>query len=290
MLVYLDGEFIPRSEARISVDDRAFLFGDGVYEVTRAINGRLVDEEAHWRRLQASMRSVSIQSDRLSREAILELSLRLLRENGLLDGEATVYLQVTRGVAPRAHAFPNPSVQATVYAFTNPFTIPIEQRANGVAAITTPDIRWARCDIKTVNLLPNVLAKQRAVAAGAWEALLIRDGALTEGALTNVFGVVDGVLQTYPKSNYILPGITRDVVLDLAREIGIPCREAPISAEELPRVEELFLTGTTTDVQGIVRLDGVPVGNGKVGVITKALNEKLVERMAALVRGPDGSG
>jgi D-alanine transaminase len=285
MLVYLNGDIIPRDEARISVDDRGFVFGDGVYEVTRVINGHLFEEEAHWQRLQASMESVSIRSDFIDQARIRSISEELLRENGLLEGEATVYVQVTRGVAPRAHAFPGPEVEPTLYAFTNPFRIPLEQRAKGVGAITAPDIRWTRCDIKSINLLPNAMAKQRAIEAGAWEALFIRDGALTEGALTNVFGVLDGELRTYPKSNYILAGITREVVLELARELGIPTRETPVYAEQLAALDELFLTGTTTDVQAVVSLDGRPVGTGRVGPISKALNEALVARMGRVVAG-----
>ncbi len=282
MLVFLDGRVIPKSEAGISVDDRGFLFGDGVYEVTRAINGKLFEEERHWRRLQSSMRGISLRSEFLDAARFRDIANRLLHENDLLKGEATVYLQVTRGAAPRSHAFPKPSVEPTIYAYSNPFTIPTNQRAEGVAAITTPDIRWARCDIKSVNLLPNAMAKQRAVESGAWEALLIRDGVLTEGALTNAFAVIGGEVRTHPKSNYILPGITREIVLELAGELGIPAIETPIFAEELHTVDELFLTGTTTDVQGVVRLDGEAVGDGKVGPITRALNEKLVARMAKL--------
>lgn len=279
MLVYLDGQYLQKEEAKVSVDDRSFLFGDGVYEVTRAVNGRLFEEEDHWRRLQSSMRSLGIQADGIDRGRIREIYEHLLGENGHTEGEAIVYLQVTRGCAPRAHAFPNPRVEPTVYAFSSPFTIPTELRAKGVTAITTPDIRWARCDIKTVNLLPNAMAKQRAVEAGAWEALLLRDGALMEGALTNAFGVIDGELRTYPKSNYILPGITREVVLGLARELDIPTRETPIFAHELGKLEELFLTGTTTDVQAIVTLDGKTVGDGVPGRVARALNEALLERM-----------
>jgi D-alanine transaminase len=147
-----------------------------------------------------------------------------------------------------------------------------------------PDIRWSRCDLKTVNLLGAVLAKQRATSAGALEAVLIRDGAVTEGSHTNVFGVIDGEIRTYPSSNYILPGVTRDVVLELAREQGLAVRETPIFAEELAGVEELFVTGTTTDVMPIVRLDGKAVGSGKPGEITMQLYSALGARMAETVR------
>jgi D-alanine transaminase len=283
MLVYLDGTFLPKEEAKVSVDDRGFLFGDGIYEVTRAIRGELFEEERHWRRLQSGLSDVAIPSTSVDRGRIRELSQHLLRENGLDSSDATVYLQITRGSAPRAHAFPAPAVTPTIYAFASPFVIPTGLRRDGVAAITHPDIRWSRCDIKTINLLPNVIARQRAVEAGAWEAVLIRDGAITEGAVTSVFGVIDGELLTYPRSNYILPGVTRDVVLELAREIGIPVREKPIFQEQLGRLEELFLTGTTTDVQPIVQLDGRPVGDGIRGDIVRSLQDALVERMGLAI-------
>jgi D-alanine transaminase len=279
MLVFLDGRFLPKEEASISPDDRGFLFGDGVYEVIRSVRGNLFGEEGHWLRLQEGLRELAIASAGLDRGTVRELAERLIEENGLADRDATVYLQVTRGCAPRTHAFPTVECAPTVYAFAAPFDIPHTLRREGVAAITHPDIRWARCDIKSVNLLPNVLAKQRAVEAGAWEAVLIRDGAITEGSSTNVFGVVDGELRTYPKSNYILPGITRDVILEIAAEEGIPLRERPVYAEEIGRLEELFVTGTTTDVQPIVRLDGKPVGDGVVGPIGRAIQEALVGRM-----------
>lgn len=281
MLVYLDGQFLPKEQAKVSVDDRGFLFGDGVYEVTRAVGGKLFEEEGHWARLQNGLRELELDASHVDRGRIREIYEHLLRENGLAepDSDATVYLQITRGCAPRSHAFPVPPCTPTIYAFASPFRIPTDLRRSGVDAITLPDIRWARCDIKTINLLPNVVAKQRAVAAGAWESVMLRDGAVTEGAATNVFGVLDGELRTYPKSNYILPGITRDVVLGLARELGIRYREHPIFAHELGRLEELFLTGTTTDVQAITRLDGRPVGDGTVGPITSRLLEALMERM-----------
>lgn len=285
MLVYLDGSFLPKEEAKISVDDRGFLFGDGVYEVTRAVRGRLFQEDAHWARLQAGMRELAIPTEALDQGKIREIYEHLLRENGLDDADATVYLQITRGCAPRAHAFPVPPCAPTIYAFAAPFFIPEDLRRDGVRAITHPDIRWARCDIKTVNLLPNVVARQRAVEAGAWEAVLIRDGAITEGAVTSVFGVIDGELRTYPKCNYILPGVTRDVVIDLARELNIPLREAPIYSHEIVRLEELFLTGTTTDVQPIVELDGKEVGDGKRGDIVRSLQKALVDRMGLSMAG-----
>ena len=278
MIVYLNGEFVPSRDARISPEDRGFVFGDGVYEVTRAVHGQPFEEDAHWRRLQAGLRELAIEPP-LDPARIREIYLHLLRENHLENGEATIYLQVTRGAATRAHAFPVPPAEPTVYAFATRFVIPAGPRRAGVSAITHPDMRWSRCDIKSVNLLPNVLAKQKAVEVGSWEAVLVRDGVLIEGSSSNLFGVIGGELRTYPKSNYILPGVTRQVVLDLAGELGVPVREAPIYVSEMAQLEELFLTGTATDVQAIVRLDGWTVGGGAVGPISKALLEGLMGRM-----------
>ncbi len=279
MLVYLNGSFVDKSEAKVSVDDRGFLFGDGVYEVTRAVRGRLFEEDAHWARLQNGLRDTAIPSGGLQKGQLREISERLLRENDLDGGDATVYMQITRGVAPRSHAFPSPPGEPTIYAFAAPFNIPADLRRAGVAAILIPDVRWSRCDIKTINLLPNAIAKQRAVEAGVWDSVMIRDGAITEGSAANVFGVVGGELRTYPLTNYILPGVTRKVVLQLAAEIGIPVRETPILFDEIGRLEELFLTGTTTDVQPVVTLDGRPVGDGSVGPIVRALQKALMERL-----------
>jgi D-alanine transaminase len=155
----------------------------------------------------------------------------------------------------------------------------VEQRIKGVTAITIPDIRWSRCDIKTIQLLPNVLAKQKAVDAGVYDVVMIRDGAITEASAANVFAVIDDELRTFPLSHYILPGVTRGVVIGLARELGIPVREAPVLAGEIARLQELFLTGTTTDVQPIVELDGRPVGAGVAGQVTKRLQRALMDRL-----------
>lgn len=286
MRVYLNGEYLPKTEARVSVDDRGFLFGDGVYEVTRALRGRLFAEAAHWRRLESGLTALRIRPpEGFGMEALRALSERLLRENGLHEGDATVYVQLTRGAAPRVHAFPSPETPPTVYATVAPFQVPWDVRRRGVAAITHPDQRWARCDLKTVNLLPNVLAKQHAKEAGAWEAVLVRDGVVTEGASTNVLGVVDGQLYTHPNGPRILPGVTRDVVLGLARELGLRVHEVPLRLEERHRWQELFLTGTTTDVQPVGSLDGTPVGNGQPGPITRALQAALHHHMGMEVPG-----
>jgi D-alanine transaminase len=267
--VYLDGQFVPLSEARVSVEDRGFLFGDGVYEVLRASAGRLYAEEAHWRRLESSCREVALP---LPDEDLRARVRELLERNALSAGEATVYLQLTRGAAsPRTHHFPPAGTRPTLYLSASPFTHPWEAREEGARAITHPDVRWSRCNIKSINLLPNTLAKQRAKEAGALEAVLVRDGVLTEGASTSVLAVIDGAVCTHPNGPFILPGVTRDVVLALAREAGLPVHERPVRLEERERLTELFIASTTLDVVPVVTLDGLQVGAGRPGPVTRAL-------------------
>ena len=281
-LVYVNGTFVPRADARVSVEDRGFVFGDGVYEVLRVINGRPFASRFHNDRLRRSLEGIRISlrpGD--SPESLVEIGEQLLRENGLLQGEATMYIQVTRGSATRAHNFPPPEVPPTIYVSVASFTPYRDLAQNGAPAITHPDLRWGRCDLKTLNLLPNLLASQTAKERGAFEAMMIRDGVVTEGTKTNFFGVVDGSLRTHPADNQILPGITRGVLRDLARDVGIDLEEAPIRVDEIPKLSELFLTGTTTDVMPVVTLDDQPVGKGKPGELTRKLQQVLAESLAS---------
>lgn len=281
-IVYVNGTFVPRAEARVSVEDRGFVFGDGVYEVLRAISGRLFATRFHNDRLRRSLEGIRISlPSGDSPERFAEIGRQLLKENGLLRGEATVYMQVTRGAATRVHNFPPPEIRPTVYISVARFQPYSELAQSGASAISHPDLRWGRCDLKTLNLLPNVLASQAAREKGAFEAMLIRDGVVTEGSKTNFFGVVDGSLRTHPCDNHILPGITRSVLRDLARDADIALDETPIRAAEIPRLTELFLTGTTTDVMPVVKLDDKPVGKGKPGELTRRLQKVLAESLAS---------
>jgi D-alanine transaminase len=280
MLVYLNGAYLDGTAARVSVEDRGFLFGDGVYEVTRALGGRLFASDRHIRRLERGMRELELRwPESLDGAGLRAVSERLLRENGLMDGEATVYAQITRGAAPRTHAFPSPGTPATLYVAATRFNVLDDLRARGAAAITVEDVRWGRCDLKTIQLLPNVLAKQRAAGADAFDAIQVRDGIVTEGANTNVFAVLDGIVRTHPPGPRILGGITREIVLELMRDPALPAREEPIMVAELARASEVFLTGTTTDVMPVVRLDGRPVGTGRPGPVARQLYAMLRERM-----------
>ena len=281
-VVYVNGKYVPRSEAVVSVEDRGFVFGDGVYEVVRVIRGRLFATRFHNERLDRSLDGVRIKlPEGDSAAGFVEIGKELLRENNLLDGEATLYIQVTRGATTRAHYFPPDNTPPTVYISVARFKPSTELAVRGASAITHPDLRWGRCDLKTLNLLPNVLASQAAKEQGAFEAMLIRDGVVTEGAKTNFFGVVDGTLRTHPCDSHILPGITRSVLRDLAAEISIDVDESPITVDEIPGLSELFLTGTTTDVMPVVQLDGRFVGDGKPGELTTKLQRVLAESLAS---------
>jgi D-alanine transaminase len=276
VLCYLNGQYLSRASATIPVEDRGFVFGDGVYEVWRVVSGRLFETERHLARLSFGLRELRIPApDIAAAETLQEVAARILEENGLLEGEATVYVEITRGVAPRTHQFPAASTRPTVFVMANRFIPPDELRARGASAITIPDIRWLRCDIKTIQLLPNVLAKQAATERGAVDALMIRDGYVTEGSHANVLGVFDGVIRTHPLNNLILAGITRAVVLELASSLGIGVEETPIHESDIARADELFLAGTTTDIMPIVCVNDRAVGSGAPGEVTTRLYKEF---------------
>ncbi|HSQ30663.1 MAG TPA: aminotransferase class IV [Gemmatimonadaceae bacterium] len=282
MLAYLNGQFVPRATASIPVEDRGFIFGDGVYEVWRVVAGRLFENERHLARLQSGLRELRIPTPEIADRAALDsVAGRLLAESGLLDGEATFYVEITRGVAPRTHQFPPEGTRPTVFAMVNRFTPADAVRARGATCITVPDIRWARCDIKTIQLLPNILAKQAAAERGAIDALMIRDGVVTESSHANVMAVIDGVVRTHPTDHRILAGVTRAVVLEIARDLGIPIREEPFAEVDIARCDELFLAGTTTDVMPIVRVNDVVIAGGTPGPVATRLHAELRARLDA---------
>lgn len=281
MQVYLNGSYIDHSKATVPVDDRGFLFADGVYEVIRVYGGRPFLAEPHLRRLRAGLAALQISDAGLDR--LGDIMERLIRDNGV-DGDGTIYIQVTRGAAPRKHAFPAADVKPTIYVVAKPFrNHPRDYFDDGVAAVSVPDTRWSRCDIKSIALLPNVLANQEAHAAGAFEALFIKDGVLIEGSHSNLFGVLDGTLITYPACNYILAGITRALVLQLARDLDIPVSEGPIPWDRIEDVEELFLSGTTTEVMPVIRVDARTVGSGAPGPITRRLQQAFALKVEEFV-------
>ena len=263
-LVYLNGAFLPPEQAQVSAFDRGFVFADGVYEVIPAYGGRLFRFPQHLARLDNSLRSIRL-ANPLSAAEWRSVCARLIEAND--GGDLSIYLQVTRGPAPRDHAFPA-HAQPTVFAYAQPLKYPdAGQLAKGVAAITVPDIRWQRCDIKAIALLANVLLRQQATEAGAAEAILIRDGIMTEGSASNIFLVLNGVLVTPPKGPFILPGVTRDLVVELAHAHGVACEEREIRESALAEAAELMLSSSTKELLPITRLDGRTVGNGKPGPV-----------------------
>lgn len=269
-LAYVDGRFVPIAARAIAIEDRGLQFAHGVYEVIKAVGGRLLDLDRHLDRLERSLSAARIPLP-MSRTALALLLEEVLRRNRLAD--AALYLQIDRGVAPRNHLW-SEDLRPTVIVTVRPARFPsAEEQAQGVAVITLPDERWARCDIKSVSLLPNVLAKQKAAEAGCREAWLVgRDGAVTEGASSNAW-IVDagGVLRTHPAGPAILGGVTRDVVLELARARGIPLAERAFTPAEASAAREAFVTSTTSLVLPVTRIDGRPVGDGRPGPVTTSL-------------------
>ncbi|MFP4420580.1 MAG: aminotransferase class IV [Desulfococcaceae bacterium] len=275
MLVYFNGEFRFKNEIQISPDDRGFLFADGVYEVILAHDNRLFRRAAHLERLRNSLDGLRIDLPEAEFRKLDAASETLLAQNNLTEGAATVYIQVTRGAAPRKHRFPEKPTPPTVYASAGRFFPNESGWKNGVAVVTAPDIRWTRCDLKTVSLTANVLASQRAAEKGAQEAVFVRDGMITEGAHTSFAAVFEGVLWTYPECPYILSGITRRAVLELCERLEIPVREHPISRDGMGSASEAMLLGTTTEVTPVVALDGETVGEGTPGPLTRRLQTAL---------------
>ena len=281
-IVYLNGQFLPLEQASVSVMDRGFLFGEGVYEVIPAYGGHLLRLDEHLQRLQNSLDGARIPNP-LPADEWKRVLRHLLEKN--VGEEQSVYLQVTRGVGPkRDHAFPA-EVKPTVFAMINPIP-PVSRQTleQGVSATTLDDIRWQACNIKSTALLANTLLRQKALDAGCAEAILIRDGYATEGTVSNVFAVINGRLRTPPKGPLLLPGITRDLVLELAQEEGIDCEEAPISEAELRNAQEIWVTSSTKEIMPVVMLDGKPVGDGKAGKVWSKMIEAY-QRYKAVLRG-----
>lgn len=261
--VYLNGEFLPLEEAKVPVLDRGFIFGDGIYEVIPVYGRAPLRLAEHLARLANGLAAIRIANPHTEGEwgSIIEGVIAACPHE-----DQAVYVQVTRGVARRDQAFPDPPPRPTVLVMAWQMSKPSEeQRAHGVACITQQDFRWHRCDIKSTSLLGNCMLRQAAADAGAIEAVLIRDGHVTEASTSNVFLVKDGKIATPPKDHHILPGITYDLVLDLAREHGLPVEVRTIAEAELASADELWLSSSTKEVLPITRLDGHPVGNGRPG-------------------------
>ncbi|WAI84378.1 MULTISPECIES: D-amino acid aminotransferase [Achromobacter] len=278
--VYLNGEFLRVDEAKISVLDRGFIFGDGIYEVVPVYQGKAFRMAEHLNRLDRSLAALRI-AQPFDRAGWVSLIEQLLARTTL--DTCIVYLQVTRGVAKRDHQFPATPVTPTVFGMISPWSPPpAAQRTQGLAAISIPDERWLHCEIKSVSLLGNVLAKQQAVDANADEVVQFRDGYLTEGSSTNIWVVSGGKLLAPPKNNLILEGIRYGLMGELAEAAGIPFESRRISQQEVESADELMLSSATKEVLAIVTLDGKPVGSGKPGPVFEQLRAGYDARIAAL--------
>jgi D-alanine transaminase len=274
---FVNGQFMPLEQAAVPVEDRGYQFGDGVYEVVRTYGGAPYQLEAHLARLERSAQAIGLPLPHPLRQWAAWIT-EGIRRGGYADSK--VYIQVTRGTAPRDHPFPAGSAPTAVMTVREMRPLSAALRETGVAAVTMEDVRWGRCDIKSINLLPNVLARQRAKEAGAFEAIFVRDGLVTEAAVSNVLAVRAGVLITAPEGGRILAGVTRAVVLALARKEGLPVEERFLTLQELRGADEVLLTGTTVEVLPVVRLDGNPVGTGKPGELTSLLFARFQRSLA----------
>lgn len=282
-MIYLNGKFMPIEEAVVPVLDRGFIFGDGVYELIPVYSRRPFRLGEHLARLQSSLDGIRL-ANPYGNQHWQELIQRVIELNP--PDDQSIYLQVTRGVAKRDHAFPAHSAP-TVFIMSNPLVPPpAEQIERGVGAITAIDNRWLRCDVKATALLPNVLLRQLAVDAGCAETLLMRDGMLTEGSASNVFVVKGGVLLAPPKSNLMLPGITYDVVLELARGNHVPCEVRNIARAEVEQADEVWITSSSREVVPVTMLDGKPVGDGRPGPLFQRIYSLYQDYKAQVMRSP----
>ena len=276
-IAYLNGQFLPLEQARVSIDDRGFQFGDGVYEVVRVYGGKPFRLDAHLNRLERSAQAV-----RIPMTLDTEEWRRVIREGIERSqwNESKVYIQITRGVAPREHTFPSSSIPTILMTVHEIAKIDARLREGGVSAITLPDQRWGRCSIKSLNLLPNILAKQQAKEQGAFEAILIKEGVVTEGTSSNVMMASRDVLVTPSLSDQLLAGVTRQELLALARQAGVQVEERVIKKEELIEAREVLLVGTTIEVIGVTKIDGKPIGSGRVGSMTQLLQSMFLDAVA----------
>lgn len=272
-VVYLNGEFIPYNDAKVPVEDRGYQFGDGIYEVARTYNGKLFRMDAHMERLRNSAAELEMELPPVKQ--IEEAALELMRRNG--HPESAVYIQVSRGAAPRAHLIPSglkPNVMMTARPVS---TTDPEILRNGAAAVTAVDDRWHRCNIKTVCLLPNTLAKVKAHRAGALEAIFVRDGIVTEGTSSNLLAVFGGTIYTHPADNLILHGITRNTLLQLAETANIPVKEQAFTVMDLLKADEIILCGTILEATPVISVDARTIGNGQPGPVAAKLYAGLMK-------------
>ena len=276
---YFNGKLLPKEEIKISPDDRGFLFADGVYEVVRWYEGFFYDMKSHMTRLKRSLRELRINWP--DSDSFPSIADELIKINKLENQPSMVYLQVTRGVSRRSHSFPSPEVPPTVYAYAWSFNPESNLKETGIKVMLKEDIRWSRCDIKSVALLPNTISFQEAHENGSKECIFVRNGLITEGSHSNIFFVIDGTLYTHPESNHVLSGITRKNVLRIAEESGIKIREEALQENRIRFVREAFITNTSAEVTPVTELGGNTLGDGVPGPVTLIIRDKFDEEIKA---------
>ncbi|MCE4956384.1 D-amino-acid transaminase [Macrococcoides caseolyticum] len=277
MVIFLNGNYVSEDE-KISYNDRGIQFGDGIYEVVRVYSGKLYTATEHFERLVRSANEIAIKSPYTVDEYIA-ICEQLIENNQIHDG--SIYIQVTRGDAVRNHAYPENS-RPNVLLYTNVVERPLQELKDGIKVITAEDFRWLRCDIKSLNLLGNIMNKQKAVENNAKEAIQIRDGIVTEGASSNVFIVKDGKIKTHPANQLILNGITRRVIQQMAEALRIPFEEETFDEETLKSADEVFISSTTQEVMPVIQIDEKPVHKGQVGPVVKQLQAQFEAQISAL--------
>ncbi|MFI5304640.1 MAG: D-amino-acid transaminase [Nitrospiria bacterium] len=271
-IYFLNNQFLKLQDAKISINDRGFQFGDGVYEVVRTYRRKIFHLESHLVRFERSAAGLQIPMPFSTFELKAKIE-EAFEMSGYSD--AKIYMQLTRGTAERGHAFPPGLIPTFLITVLELHSFPADLKQHGVGMITTEDIRWGRCDIKSINLLPNVLAQQRAKSAGVYEALMVRDGVVTEGSISNFFMIKQMSLCTPPLNQNILPGVTRDVILKLARDLKISILEKNILVSEIYEADEVFLSGTTVEIVPVVKIDGRAIGEGSPGPLTQRLMKEF---------------
>ncbi|WP_282141386.1 D-amino-acid transaminase [Cytobacillus oceanisediminis] len=272
--VILNGDLIERSEAKVDIEDRGYQFGDGVYEVIRVYNGKMFTADEHLERLLESGRKIELDIP-YSVGQLKQMLAEMIKRNNLELG--IVYMQFSRGTSPRNHAYPGADVAPVLTAYTRETSRPVESMRNGVKAILIEDIRWLRCDIKSLNLLGNIMAKQKAAQSGCFEAIQHRGGTVTEGSSSNIAIVKDGTLYTHPATNLILNGITRRKINEICRENGVALEESAFTKDDLLDADEVFMSSTSAEITPITEIEGKPIGNGSSGPITNKLQNLFEE-------------
>jgi D-alanine transaminase len=272
-IVFLNGVFVSREKACISPDDRGFHFADGVYEVIKYYKGKAFLFNDHMQRLAYSISEIRIRFSGM--DHLQELGQELIRQNHMENEYAGIYIQITRGTSPRSHRFPCEDTDPTVYMNVNPLPPFVAQLTTGIRVILREDIRWHRCDIKSIMLLPNVMMIQEALEHGAEECFFVRDDFLTECARSNIFGIKNGIVFTHPDSHRVLPGITKKAILKICRDAGIPVREEPVPVSDFKTFDEFFISGTGNEIMPVIRIEEQQIRDGKPGLITRRIQREF---------------